>query len=104
MLSFRCWAPWVVYRCWSHHFIVSFPFSNSEMALFSNHFFLKDFMLLDLSSSLLLRIFIYLILILLFILATHLHFIWEGWIYFWQITLSFLHFHSQAVSDTISLY
>ena len=61
---FRCWAPWNVYRCWSHCFIVSFPFSN--------HLSLKDFMLLDLFSSLLLRIFAYSILILLFILATHL--------------------------------
>src|SRR5882724_10546058 len=75
------------------------------MALFSNHLSLKDFMLLDLSSSLLLRNFTYLILILLVILATHLLFIWEGWISFWQITLSFLHFHrSQAISNTISLY
>src|SRR5882724_2682279 len=61
-----------VFMCWSHHFIVSFPFSNSAMALFSNHLSLKYFMLLDLSSSLLLRIFTYSILILLFISATHL--------------------------------
>src|SRR5882724_4624730 len=75
------------------------------MAPFPNHLSLKDFMLLDLSSSLLLRIFTYLIFILLFILATHLLFIWEGWTSFWQITLSFLHLHrSQAVSDTINLY
>src|SRR5882724_1072144 len=101
---FRCWAPCVVYRCWSHCFIVSFPFSNSVMAPFSNHLSLKEFMLLVL-SSLLLRIFTYSILILSFILAFHLPFIWEGWISFWQITLLFLHFHrSQAVSDTISLY
>src|SRR5882724_4382819 len=101
----RCWTPCVVYRCWSHHFIVSFPFSNSVMAPFSNQLSLKDFMLLVLSSSLLLRIFTYSILILLFISAIHLPFIWEGWISFWLITLSFLHFHrSQAVSDTISLY
>src|SRR5882724_2879848 len=92
-------------RCWSHHFIVSLPSTNSVMVPFSNHLSLKDFMLLDLSSSLLLRIFTYLIFILLFILATHLTFTWEGWTSFWQITLSFLHFHkSQAVSDTINLY
>src|SRR5882724_3980421 len=101
----RCWAPCVVYRCWSHCFIVSCPFSNSAMAPFSNHLYLKDFILLVFSSSLLLRIFTYSILILLFISAIHLPFIWEGWISFWQITLLFLHFHrSQAVSDTISLY
>src|SRR5882724_7410724 len=48
--------------CWSHHCIVSFPSTNSAMAPFSNHLSLKDFMLLDLSSSLLLRIFTYSIL------------------------------------------
>src|SRR5882724_12311591 len=78
----RCWTPCVVYRCWSHHFIVSFPFSNSVMALFSNHLSLKDFILLVLSSSLLFRIFTYSILILLFISTIHLPFILEGWISF----------------------
>src|SRR5882724_1996705 len=52
-----------------------------------------------------LRIFIYSILILSFISATHLLLILEGCISFWQITLSFLCFHrSQAVCDTINLY
>src|SRR5882724_2606777 len=75
------------------------------MVPFSNHLSLKDLMLLVLSSSLLLRIFTYSNLILLFISAIHFPLIWEGWISFWQITLSVLHFHrSQAVSDTISLY
>src|SRR5882724_4114569 len=86
-------------RCWSHHFIVSLPSTNSTMVPFSNHLSLKDFVLFDLFSSLPLRIFTYSIFILLFISATHLPFIWEGWTSFWKITLSFLHFHkSQAVS------
>src|SRR5882724_11819346 len=106
MLYFRCWAPTrSVYRCWSHHFIVSFTFSNFAMAPFYIHLSLKDFMLLYLFSSLLLKIFTYSILIQLFISATHLLFIWEGWISFLQITCSFLHFHrSQVVSNTISLF